>query len=282
MPSDSPPFLLRVLMKEIKQDKDIAGMADVEINGLYIVPHVIIREGRNGLKVEIPQTRMLDTRNYMESSCFCSQEMREVFDAQVLQAFQSGNLVEQQPGQNQVKSPLAADITPHDAQKSAVIAMANVQISGFGTVRNVKVRNGCSGLEVEMPKTWIGDTNRIGNAFLIPDPDRRGQFDRAVLKAYGQKMGLPQIPDIQEADMDCAFFVSVKPVIGRVFWANGEEMLFTDQDQFLAMIAEELPYYNTSGFWYEDLTCDPLVQKAIGKIILNEFGGYKEPGELEY
>lgn len=279
--ADLPTFSLRVHMDDFKQE-DIAGMADVEVNGLYVIPHVMIRKGLNGLTVEIPKTRMLDTRKFMESSYFCSQKMREVFDAQILYAFRSGRWKEQRPGQNQKNALPAANITSHDTQKSAVVAMANVQISDLGTVRNVKVRRGRSGLEVEMPKTWIGNTGRIDDAFAIPDPERRGQFNRAVLKAYGQKTGLTQMPENQKFDTDCAFCVLVKPVIGRVSWANGEEMLFTDRDQFLAMIAEELPYYFTSGFHYENLTGDTAVQEAIGKMVLNEFGGYENPGESEY
>lgn len=47
-----------------------------------------------------------------------------------------------------------------------------------------------------------------------------------------------------------------KPLVGRVSFANGERLEYTDADEYLRCVREELPYHQTSGFHYETLTDD--------------------------
>ena len=42
-----------------------------------------------------------------------------------------------------------------------------------------------------------------------------------------------------------------KPLVGRVTYANGDVQEFTDADEFLRCVQEELPYCPTTGLRYE-------------------------------
>ena len=55
-----------------------------------------------------------------------------------------------------------------------------------------------------------------------------------------------------------------KPLVGRVTYANGDTQEFTDADEFLRCVQEELPYRPTTGFRYEVLTDDPYAPIAPG------------------
>ena len=65
-------------------------------------------------------------------------------------------------------------------------------------------------------------------------------------------------------------------LVGRVTYADGTRQEFTDPQQYLRTIREELPYRNTTGFRYETLTESPQVKKAVDDIILG-FAGEENP-----
>ena len=65
-------------------------------------------------------------------------------------------------------------------------------------------------------------------------------------------------------------------LVGRVTYASGERQEFTDPQQYLQTIREELPYRNTTGFRHETLTDDPEVKKAVDDILL-DFAGEENP-----
>ena len=60
--------------------------------------------------------------------------------------------------------------------------------------------------------------------------------------------------------------------VGRVTYADGTKQEFTDPQEYLQTIKEELSFRNTTGFRYETLTDDPQVRKAVDDIILNYVG----------
>lgn len=64
--------------------------------------------------------------------------------------------------------------------------------------------------------------------------------------------------------------------VGRVTYADGTKQEFTDPQEYLQTIREELPLRNTTGFRYETLTDDPQVRKAVDDIILN-YAGEENP-----
>lgn len=71
-----------------------------------------------------------------------------------------------------------------------------------------------------------------------------------------------------------------KPVVGRVYFANGEQLEYTDAEEYLRCVREELPYHQTSGFRYETLTQDPAARKGVNDI-LYDFCGEENPRSLE-
>ena len=60
--------------------------------------------------------------------------------------------------------------------------------------------------------------------------------------------------------------------VGRVTYADGTKQEFTDPQEYLQTIREELPLRNTTGFRYETLTDEAQIRKAVDDIILN-YGG---------
>ena len=63
-----------------------------------------------------------------------------------------------------------------------------------------------------------------------------------------------------------------REIVGRVSFANGEEIEYTNPDEFIASVKEELPYHATSGFRCETLTDDPQVRKAVDDILYDLYG----------
>ena len=71
-----------------------------------------------------------------------------------------------------------------------------------------------------------------------------------------------------------------KPLVGRVTYANGDAQEFTDADEFLRCVQEELPYRPATGFRYEVLTDDPTARKQVDDMIF-DFYGEENPRQLE-
>ena len=63
-----------------------------------------------------------------------------------------------------------------------------------------------------------------------------------------------------------------KPLVGRVTYANGDAQEFTDADEFLRCVQEELPYRPTTGLRYEVLTDDPNLRKQVDDMIFDFYG----------
>ena len=70
------------------------------------------------------------------------------------------------------------------------------------------------------------------------------------------------------------------PVIGKVSFASGKTLAYTDPAIFLQVIRDELPYKPTSGFQYQVLTDDPTVRKGADDILYDLFGE-ENPRPLE-
>lgn len=65
-------------------------------------------------------------------------------------------------------------------------------------------------------------------------------------------------------------------VIGRITFASGERMDFTEPQAYLQTIREELPYFSTTGFRCHTLGQDPELKKAVDDILL-DFAGERNP-----
>ena len=63
-----------------------------------------------------------------------------------------------------------------------------------------------------------------------------------------------------------------KQTVGRISFANGEQFDYTDPQEYIAAIREELPYHPTTGFRYETLTSDPEVRRAVDAELYDLYG----------
>ena len=72
-----------------------------------------------------------------------------------------------------------------------------------------------------------------------------------------------------------------KPV-GRVTFADGSRMDYTDAQEYLRCIQEELPQPQVTGFRYETLTEDPAVRKQVDYILFDLCGEEKQQSLADY
>lgn len=70
------------------------------------------------------------------------------------------------------------------------------------------------------------------------------------------------------------------PIVGRVNFASGERIEYTDPAEYLKAIREELPYHATTGFRFETLTSAPEVRKAADDALYDLYGE-ENPRPLE-
>lgn len=71
-----------------------------------------------------------------------------------------------------------------------------------------------------------------------------------------------------------------KTLVGRVRFASGEQIEYTDPAEYLNAIREELPFHATTGFRFETLTSDPEVRKAVDDMLYDLYGE-ENPRPLE-
>ncbi len=83
-----------------------------------------------------------------------------------------------------------------------------------------------------------------------------------------------------QAYLACFDKQAQKQLIGRVTFANGEQIEYTDPAEYLKAVKEELPYRDTSGFRFETLTSDSEVRKAVDDMIYDLYGE-ENPRPLE-
>lgn len=69
-------------------------------------------------------------------------------------------------------------------------------------------------------------------------------------------------------------------VVGRVSFISGETKEFTDPEEYIRYIREELPYHPTTGFHFETLTDAPAIRKAVDDIV-HDFYGEENQRPLE-
>lgn len=69
-------------------------------------------------------------------------------------------------------------------------------------------------------------------------------------------------------------------LVGRVTFASGEQIEYTDPAEYLRTVREELPYHATTGFRFEALTSDPEVRKAADDTLYN-LHSEENPRKLE-
>ena len=63
-----------------------------------------------------------------------------------------------------------------------------------------------------------------------------------------------------------------KPVVGRLTFANGEVMEFTDAKEYLEKLKAEFDCIGVTGLTYETLTDNPQTRKAVDDLVCGLFG----------
>lgn len=71
------------------------------------------------------------------------------------------------------------------------------------------------------------------------------------------------------------------PIVGRITYAYDTPEEFTDAEEYLQTIRDELPYMATTGMRFKTLTKDPEVRKAVDDIVY-DFNGERNPHPLAY
>ena len=78
---------------------------------------------------------------------------------------------------------MEAAITKTQPEKG-VLALADVKIGDFMTIRNVRIKEDDYGLTVAMPKTKAGANEQYKDAVFFADRGIKERFDQTVQKAY--------------------------------------------------------------------------------------------------
>ena len=131
-------------------------------------------------------------------------------------------------------------------------------LKDLATMRNYCNRNGGSITEDGRSFGYIAETERY-------------RYCLRCTPAPGDYQGYLYCYDKHQQEM-----AQRDALVGRVSFADGTRQDFTDAEQYLQTIREELPYRNTTGFQYETLTKNPQVRKAVDDILL-DFAGEANP-----
>lgn len=81
-----------------------------------------------------------------------------------------------------------------------------------------------------------------------------------------------------QAYLSC--FDKQEQLVGRVRFASGEQIEYTNPTEYLKTVKEELPYHTTTGFHFETLTSDPEVRKTVDDMVYDLYGE-ENPRKLE-
>ena len=73
-----------------------------------------------------------------------------------------------------------------------------------------------------------------------------------------------------------------KPVVGSVGFLSGETQQFTDANEYLNCIREELPHAATTGFRFCTITHEPAIRKAVDDIVYDFYGEENPCREEDY
>lgn len=96
--------------------------------------------------------------------------------------------VEQVVVPQQHRPPTMKAIIKAGDMENDLLATADVEVEGFGTFRNVRIKNGDYEPEVVLPKTRLPITGRWQEIFRFPSREMREQFNATVLDAYHQEL----------------------------------------------------------------------------------------------
>ena len=104
-----------------------------------------------------------------------------------------------------------------------------------------------------------------------------GENYQEYAKIYDQHM---EPSEENKEGLECLCQQPPKQLVGRVSFASGERIEYTDPAKYLRAVKEELPYQSSSGFRFETLTSDPEVRKTVDDMLYDLYGE-ENPRTLE-
>ena len=84
--------------------------------------------------------------------------------------------------------------------------------------------------------------------------------------------------DLQEQRIDGNY----QPLVGQIWFYGGEHLQYRTAEEYLECIREELPYRATNGFWFQTISREPAVRKAVDDIVLDLYGEGNPCWEEDY
>lgn len=84
--------------------------------------------------------------------------------------------------------------------------------------------------------------------------------------------------DLREQRIDGNY----QPLVGQIWFYGGEHLQYRTAEEYLECIREELPYRATNGFWFQTISREPAVRKAVDDIVLDLYGEGNPCWEEDY
>ncbi|GHV10505.1 hypothetical protein FACS1894219_00030 [Clostridia bacterium] len=193
---------LNVRVYPINEPKgNTLAFANIGIEDLAAINGIRVVNGKNGLFVDMPQSKDKDGE-YHDIAFPINSDLRKELNKAVLAEFDSPTLGAS--GQNigrSVTVPVEAEqgeklsvkVYPLDNPKNSTLAFANVGIENLVAISGIRVVAGQNGLFVTMPQNKDKDENYHDIAFPI-NGGLRKEVNKAVLGAYKELQAEKQKP----------------------------------------------------------------------------------------
>lgn len=163
-------------------------LLDRETTVAEVMPEQEVTQ-ENASRVEFPDPVQAETTQEQEITSEQAAVESPVSTPAEVQPEEIAAPVVEQAAEPQQHRPLTmkAIIKAGDMEND-LLATADVEVEGFGTFRNVRIKNGDYEPEVVLPKTRLPITGRWQEIFRFPSREMREQFNATVLDTYHQEL----------------------------------------------------------------------------------------------
>ena len=163
-------------------------LLDRETTVAEVMPEQEVTQ-ENASRVEFPDPVQAETTQEQEITSEQAAMETSVSTPAEVQPEEIAAPVVEQAAEPQQHRPLTmkAIIKAGDMEND-LLATADVEVEGFGTFRNVRIKNGDYEPEVVLPKTRLPITGRWQEIFRFPSREMRKQFNATVLDTYHQEL----------------------------------------------------------------------------------------------
>ena len=175
-----------------------------------------------------------------------------------------------------VNTPIHIRPASHEEAGLFYSQMKETEDAALGTVGHVRMDFGSSGKgfyhtwwphndDQFNTKEFKGELQEVVDGYVVDTEHYR--YCLRCTPSPGDYQGYLYCYDLRQQQMA----QQAKPV-GRVIFADGSRMDYTDTQEYLRCIQEELPQHSVTGFRYETLTDDPVVRKQVDDILFDLYG----------